>query len=133
MTLFIAQQLPVLPPTVFAAADLDFLAPRVVELTYTSHAMRPWAEDLGHSGLPFPWNPERRAQLRAELDGFFARKYRLPRDELRYVLDPADTHGPDYPPEAFRGLRDKEIAHFGEYRIRRLVLAAYHALEGVAP
>jgi hypothetical protein len=95
--------------------------------------MRPWAEDLGHAGPPFPWDPQRRAELRAELDGVFARKYGLSRDELRYVLDPADTHGPDYPSETFRGLRDKEIAQYGEYRTSRLVLAAYDALEGVAP
>ncbi|NBC32287.1 MAG: N-6 DNA methylase [Alphaproteobacteria bacterium] len=127
------KQLAVVPPSAFSAADLDFIAPRVLELTYTSHAMRPWAEDLGHAGPPFPWDPERRARLRAELDGFFARKYGLSRDELRYVLDPTDTHGPDYPSETFRGLRDKEIAQHGEYRTSRLVLAAYDALEGVTP
>lgn len=93
--------------------------------------MRPWAEDLGHRGPPFAWDPVRRAQLRAELDGFFARKYGLTRDELSYVLDPADVHGSDYPSETFRGLRDKELAEFGEYRTRRLVFEAYDSLEGV--
>ena len=93
--------------------------------------MRPWAEDMGHVGPPFGWDEERRARLRAELDGFFTRKYGLSRDELRYVLDPADVHGPDFPSETFRGLRDKEITRFGEYRTRRLVLEAYDALEGM--
>ena len=63
-------------------ADLDFITPRVLELSYTSHAMRLWAEDLGHQGPPFAWDDERRAQLRAELDAFFAMKYGLSRDEL---------------------------------------------------
>ncbi|MFZ1415682.1 MAG: N-6 DNA methylase [Defluviicoccus sp.] len=125
------KQIAVLPPQAFAPGDLDYIAPRVLELTYTSQAMRPWAEDLGHVGPPFGWDEERRARLRAELDGFFARKYGLSREELRYVLDPADVHGPDFPSETFRGLRDKEIARFGEYRTRRLVLQAYDALEGV--
>ena len=93
--------------------------------------MRPWAVDLGHDGPPFSWDTDRRMQLRAELDGFFARKYGLTRDQLRYVLDPADVHGPDYPSETFRGLRDKEIARLGEYRTQRLVLEAYDQLEGV--
>ena len=127
----IFKQLAVLAPSVFATTDLDFITPRVLELTYTSHAMRPWAEDLGHAGPPFGWEPARRAQLRAELDGFFARKYGLTRDELRYILDPADVHGPDYPSETFRGLKANEIARFGEYRTGRLVLAAYDALKGI--
>jgi hypothetical protein len=93
--------------------------------------MRPWAEDLGHSGQPFSWDETRRAQLRAELDAFFARKYGLTRDELRYVLDPIDIRGPDYPSETFRGLKAKEIRLYGEYRTQRLVLAAFDRLTGV--
>jgi len=100
----------------------------VLELTYTSHAMKLWAEDLGHTGAPFAWNPDRRAILRAEIDAFFARKYTLSRDELRYILDPADTHGPDYPSQTFRGLQQGEIRKYGEYRTRRLVLGAWDAM-----
>jgi hypothetical protein len=51
--------------------------------------------------------------------------YGLTRDELRYILDPADVKGPDYPSESFRVLKKNEIARFGEYRTARLVLAAY--------
>ena len=131
LNFFIAEQLPLLHPNAFSSTDLAFITPRVLELTYTSHAMRLWAEDLGHVGPPFGWDPNRRLSLRAELDGFFARKYGLSRDQLRYVLDPADTHGSHYPSETFRILRDKEIARFGEYRTRRLVLEAYDRLEGV--
>lgn len=118
-------------PESFYGGDIDLIKSAVLELTFTTHTMQPWAEDLGHSGPPFAWDPERRALLRAELDGFFARKYGLNRDELRYVLDPTDTHGPDHPSETFRILRDKEIAAYGEYRTRRLVLEAYDRLEGV--
>ncbi len=59
----------------FQPSDLDFITPRVLALSYTSHAMRLWAEDLGHQGPPFAWDDERRARLRAELDAFFAMKY----------------------------------------------------------
>ena len=71
-------------------------------------------------------------RLRAEIDGFFARKLGLSRDQLRYVLDPTDTHGPDYPSETFRFLRDGEFSQFGEYRTRRLALDAYDRLERVS-
>ena len=38
--------------------------------------------------------------------------------ELRCTLDPADVHGPDFPGETFRVLKEKEIAKFDEYRTR---------------
>ena len=74
---------------------------------------------------PFPWNPERRAVLRAELDARYARLYGLTRDELRYVLDPASVMGEDYPSETFRVLKDGELRDYGEYRTGRLVLEAW--------
>ncbi len=35
----------------------------------------------------------------------------------------------DYPSETFRVLKEKEIRQFGEYRTRRLVLAAWDRME----
>ena len=92
--------------------------------------MRAWADDLGHTAAPFGFDPDRRAVLRADLDAFFARKYGLSRGELRYILDPADTHGESYPSETFRGRKRNEIDHYGEYRTQRLVLAAFDRLTG---
>ena len=63
-----------------------------------------------------------------ELDAWFARAYGLTRDELRYILDPADVYGPDFPGETFRVLKEKETAKFGEHRTRRLVLDAWDRL-----
>jgi hypothetical protein len=70
--------------------------------------MRPFARDLGYDGPPFSWDEARRAWLRAELDAFFAAKYGLTRDELHYVLGPADVMGADYPSETFRVLKENE-------------------------
>ena len=124
------KQLPVPSPDQFGSDDIAFLTPRVLELTYTSRCMRAWAEDLGYRSAPFAFDPDRRAYLRAELDAFLARKYNLTRDELRYVLDPAETLGPDYPSETFRVLKINEERRFGEYRTRRLVLEAFDLLSG---
>ena len=126
---FTMKQVTVLPPSSYKAADLAFIVPRVLELTYTSHSMAPFARDLGYAGSPFVWDEDRRAQLRAELDAWYARAYGLTRDELRYILDPADVKGPDYPSETFRVLRKNEVAHFGEYRTARLVLQAWDQME----
>ena len=116
-------------PIFYTDADLAFIVPRVLELTYTSHAMAPFARDLGYDGPPFAWDEDRRAHLRAELDAFYARAYGLTRDELRYILDPADVKGADYPSETFRVLKNNEIRRFGEYRTARLVLAAWDRFE----
>ena len=113
---------------IYTEADLAYIVPRVLELTYTAHDLAGWAHDLGHTGPPFAFNPERRAQLRAELDAHYARLYGLTRDELRYILDPADVMGADYPSETFRVLKNSELREFGEYRTQRLVLAAWDAM-----
>jgi len=126
---FVYEQLPVLPPSTYTAPDLTFIMPRVLELTYTSHSMASFACDLGYRGSPFAWDEHSRALLRADLDAWYARAYGLTRDELCYVLDPADVMGPEYPSETFRVLKKSEIDRYGEYRTARLVLAAWDAQE----
>lgn len=123
------KQFPVLPPEHYSESDFSYIVPRVLELTYTSRDLTSWAVDLGYHGKPFLWIPERRAQLRAELDAYYARLYGLDRDELRYILDPADMMGSDYPSETFRGLKANEERMYGEFRTRRLVLEAWDRLE----
>jgi hypothetical protein len=127
MNYFIFKQLAVLPPDAYSQSDLDFIVPRVLELTYTSRDMRPWAADIcpEHKGAPFAFDPDRRAVLRAELDAIYAKLYGLDRDELRYILDPTDPRGSNYPSETFRVLKDNETARWGEYRTRCLVLEAW--------
>ncbi len=129
MTYGYYMQFPVLPPDHYSKSDLAFITPRVLELTYTAHGLKPWAQDLGFEGEPFAFNPTRRAILRAELDAYYAKLYGLTRDELRYVLDPADVMGEDYPSETFRVLKNKEMREYGEYRTQRLVLEAWDQLE----
>ncbi|WP_238527255.1 Eco57I restriction-modification methylase domain-containing protein [Methylomonas methanica] len=125
LTYSYVKQFSVLPSDFYDKLALDFIVPRVLELTYTAHDLQPWAQDLGYDGTPFIFNPDRRAQLRAELDAWYAKAYGLTRDELRYILDPADVMGDDYPSETFRVLKNNELKEFGEYRTQRLVLAAF--------
>lgn len=169
ITLFILKQLPIITPDNIQP-HLEFIVPRVLELTYTAWDIKAFADDVwrdaddsmkallrqqweenkaltgGHEwappewaeiepdGIPLPpfkWDEGRRAVLRAELDALYARLYGLTRDELRYILDPADVYGPDFPGETFRVLKEKEIKKHGEYRTRRLVLEAWDRMEGV--
>jgi hypothetical protein len=125
LNFFIVKQLPVLPPETYTLKDIKFISTRVLELVYTAWDMQPFAKDMGYDGEPFIWNPNRRALLRAELDAYYAKLYGLTRDELRYILDPADVYGADFPSETFRVLKNNEIKQFGEYRTQRLVLEAW--------
>ena len=128
LTYSCVKQLPILRPEAYGDREIEFIVPRVLELTYTSNAIRPFARDIGYEGAPFRFDSERRAILRAELDAIFANLYGLSRDELRFILDPSDTHGPAYPTETFRVLKKNEIREFGEYRTQRLVLQAWDRL-----
>lgn len=50
--------------------------------------------------------------------------------DLRYILDPKEIHGEDFPGETFRVLKEKEVRLYGDAprRTSRLVLAAWDRL-----
>lgn len=85
----------------------------------------PLLRALGYDDITFI---RRTAVLSAELDVYYAHLYGLNEEELRYILDPADVYGPDFPGETFRVLKEKEVKQYGEYRTRRLVLEAWERL-----
>lgn len=146
LNFFYVKQFPILPPSAYSEADIDYIVPRVVELVCTADDIAAFGRDVRaeageerwrawegflapagrrNDGVVFPWDPERRARLRAELDARYARLYGLSTDELRYILDPQDVMGADFPGETFRVLKDREMREFGEYRTKRLVLEAW--------
>ena len=128
MNFFYVKQFPFLPPSAYTEADIAYISSRVLELSYTSYSMRPLAEALGYTGEPFPWDEDRRAQLKAELDAYYAKLYGLTREELAYILDPTTKYPTDCPTVTFPTLQNNELKKYGEYRTQRLVLAAFDAL-----
>ncbi|MCX8207814.1 MAG: hypothetical protein N3G75_08305, partial [Methanothrix sp.] len=64
LTFFILRQLPVLPPTAYTAEDLRFIVPRVLELTYTSWDIKPFADDIWKDA-----DGDLRADLKRQWDG----------------------------------------------------------------
>lgn len=122
------KQFPFLPPTAYSQRDVAYISRRVLELSYTSYSMKPLAEALGYDGEPFVWDEDRRAQLMAELDAYYAKLYKLTREELAYILDPTTLYPKNCPTETFRVLQNEEMKAYGEYRTQRLALAAYDEL-----
>jgi hypothetical protein len=49
-----------------------------------------------------------------KLDTYYTRLYGLTHDELRYILDPKEVHGEDFPGETFRVLKEKEVRLYGD-------------------
>jgi hypothetical protein len=132
MNYFILKQLACPTPATFdqtmpwGGTLAEFVRPRVLELTYTSHRMAGYARDVvavptdSPVGGPFRWLPERRAQLVAEIDAAMLHIYGLSRADAEHVLD------------SFLVVAKVEERDLGEYRTKRLVLAAYDALADAA-
>ncbi len=123
-SLYLVNQLPVLDPAVYEMACvwesgsmvLDWMRPRVLELTYTAWDLQPFGRDLGYDGPPFRWDPERRFILRCELDAAFFHLYGVSRDDADYIMD------------TFPIVRRKDEAAHGEYRTKRVILEIYDEL-----
>ena len=136
LTYFILKQLPVLPPSTYTPALIDFIAPRVIELTYTAWDLEPFARDVlaevgvaqwnawfpanpvGPDGTPRPfvWDEERRFDLRCDLDALYFHLYEISRDDVDYIM------------ETFPIVKRKDEAAYGSYRTKEAILRKYDDL-----
>lgn len=66
--------------------------------------------------MPFRWDRERRALVRAELDAAYFHLYELDRDDVDYVLD------------TFPIVRKYDEWDHGEFRTKRLIVERYDAM-----
>ena len=95
---YIVEQLPVIArkaykQVTFGTKTAEAVVKEIVlELTYTSHNMAPFARDLGfvsedgHVKPPFVWDELRRLTLKAKLDAVFFHLYGLTeQDDVKYV------------------------------------------------
>jgi hypothetical protein len=129
MTLYVIKQAPVFTPPSDETPTpwpgdklLDFITPRVLELTYTSHDLKDWAKDLGYDGEPFIWDKERRFKLKSELDALFFHMYGLNREQVEWVLESFNV---------LKGYEEKSFdkGGYGEFKTRRLILESYDAMD----
>jgi hypothetical protein len=136
LNLYILKQLPILPPSTYTASLTDYIAPRVIELTYTAWDLEPFARDIlaevgvaqwnawfpqspvGEDGTPRPfvWDEERRFDLRCDLDALYFHLYEISRDDVDYIM------------ETFPIVKRKDEAKYGRYRTKEVILRKYDDL-----
>jgi len=111
---------------------LDWLLPRIVELTYTAWDLEPFGVDCGYAGPPFVWDEERRFLLRAELDAAFFHRYlgtpnewsQSASDALKSAL-PTTRDAVSHIMETFPIVKKKDLESFGTYRTKDTILEIY--------
>lgn len=124
-TFFIVKQIP-LPKS--DQIIRNEILQRVLGLTYTAYDMKPFAEDVWAELYPNPatrpplpesfiWDEERRFKIRCELDALYFHLYGINRADADYILD------------TFPIVKRKDIAQYGEYRTKNLILEIYDALQ----
>ncbi|WP_158801081.1 Eco57I restriction-modification methylase domain-containing protein [Acidisoma sp. L85] len=101
----------------------EIIRAAVLELTYTSHDMAPFARDMGYvddkgdAKLPFLWDERKRAGLRAKIDALYFHLYGVTdRDDVRYIYS------------SFPITEREETSRFKRYQSRDLCLAWMNAL-----
>ncbi len=116
MNFFYVKQLPLLAPSQYSKAQLEYVKDSVLELLYTSTDLAPFARSSGYSGPPFRWDDHRRFLLRCELDALYFHLYGITRDSVDYIMD------------TFPILRRKDEQRYEEYITKRLILEIYDAM-----
>ena len=143
LNFFIYEQLPVLAPEAFGHALgtqlwKGLIPPRVLELSATADDMSPFSKDLWPEGdgAVFRYDPERRFEIRCELDAAFFHLYLgtpeewsrtaspellkslpTPRDAVAYIMD------------TFPIVKRKDEEAHGHYRTKDRILALYDELQ----
>ncbi len=126
---YILKQLPMPTPETLEEVDVSvegrktslrkFLLKRGGELIWTSHSLDQLGQEISSivGDGPFTWDPERRSQLRAEIDAAVAKSYGLSREDFEYILD------------TFEILEEIEQEEYGEYKRKKECLDVFDKLE----
>jgi hypothetical protein len=84
---YVLEQTPCPPPACLSPEDIEFVASRALQLTYTALDLRNFARACGWNADPFGWDEDRRFLIRCELDAFLFRLYGLSPDDVVYIMD----------------------------------------------
>ena len=130
---YLIEQLPILTSASYrnhfgSKTAYTIVRDAVLELTYTSHDMAPFAVDLGYVDQggnvlpPFRWDDDRRLHLRAKLDAVYFHLYGVTnREDVLHIFS------------TFPIIEREDVDRFGTYRTRELCLAYMSALAAGDP
>lgn len=138
---YIVEQLPVVPREIYKQTKFggkgadEIVKEAVVELTYTSNDMAPFAIEQGYvdrrgkARKPFKWNEMRRLRLKAKLDAVYFHLYGIfdprnrekSRDDIIYIYS------------TFPIVEKQEMKTYGRYLSRDMALAYCNALDAGEP
>lgn len=120
-------QLPTLPPEAFERLDTlvgsgaDWVIDRVAILVGSGTEMHSLVRELGRDDLlPVEWDQGRRAACRVELDAAMFLLFDIARADVEHIMD------------TFPIVKRKDVAAFGSYRTKELILEVYDALQDAA-
>jgi hypothetical protein len=114
LSVYVFDQIPVVASSSYSQYLLDRISAKVLNLTYTSESLTPFARDLDYNEKPFNWNDKERFHLQCELDAIYSHLYGLEREEMDYIL------------ETFPIVKRKDIAKYGSYRTKETILQLYN-------
>lgn len=124
LTQDILSGMPVPPASAFAQFETrigvegsHWFRDRGLELLYTAWDLEPFASDCGYSAPPFKWNPERRYQIRSEIDAACFHLLSIERADADYMLD------------GFPIIRKRDVKLHGEFRTKLQTLRVYDEME----
>jgi hypothetical protein len=140
----VVEETAILPPSTYTGeadelgaggSGVSPITKRVLELSYTTWDLEPFARDCCYNGPPFIWDEERRFWIRAELDAAFFHLYlgtpeewtRTGSPELLESF-PTPRHAVDYIMETFPIVKRKDEKAHGSYRTKEAILDIYDAM-----
>ena len=124
MTYFYLRQMPTPSPTYLqqtcpfkqTSSWTAWLAAKAIYLVSTSEDMRDALAEGGADADIFRWDPKARRAVRAEMDAACFHLYGVDRDDVDYIM------------ETFPIVKRKDVAEFGDFRTRRMILEVYDAM-----
>jgi len=114
---FIIEQLPIIDLELWKK-NKSHIIDKCIELIYTNFELNKFAEDIDYQNSPFKWNSERRFQLKAEIDAFYAHMFKLNRCELEFIL------------ESFPLIKKSDVKNYGEYKTKKVILKLFDDYKG---
>ena len=143
LSFFVLRQVACLPPQAYGnesswrrGTPLEtWVAPRVLELTYTAWDLQAFASCCGYDGPPLQWQEDRRRLIQCELDAAFFHLYLGTPDEWRKKGSPellgyfpTPRQAVDYIMDTFPIVKRKDEAEYGDYRTKLQILAIHDAM-----